>query len=151
VHAGSGTHDAARATTENIGFLLAKASTRWNELLAQAFSDRGYADVRPAYGSVLLPLFEEDGRRMGELTALARQPKQTTTTLVRQMERDGLVRRLRDVDDSRVWRIHLTERALAFKPVAEEVLEDLDCLLAEHLSMRTAEAVKDGLRSVMEL
>ena len=143
--------DIARATTENIGFLLAKTSARWNELLAQAFADRGYPEVRPAYGSVLLPLFEQDGRRMGELTRLARQPKQTTTTLVRQMERDGLVRRTRDPADSRSWRIFLTERAAAFHPVAEEVLADLDARVAEHLTWRTAGVVRESLRCVMNL
>ena len=56
-----------RATRANLGFLLAKASQRWNELLYAHFSERGYGEVRPAYGSLLLPLFEQDGLRMGEL------------------------------------------------------------------------------------
>ena len=60
------------ATTENTGFLLAKATQRWNELLAQRFAREGYGEVRPAYGSVLLPLFEEDGQRIGSLTTRAR-------------------------------------------------------------------------------
>ncbi len=56
-----------RATRANLGFLLAKASQRWNELLYAHFSEHGYGEVRPAYGSILLPLFEEDGLRIGEL------------------------------------------------------------------------------------
>ena len=53
-----------RATRENLGFLLAKASQRWNELLYERFVAAGFPDVRPSYGSILLPLFEEDGLRM---------------------------------------------------------------------------------------
>ena len=56
---------AGRATRENLGFLLAKASQRWNELLHERFVAAGYPEVRPSYGSILLPLFEEDGLRMG--------------------------------------------------------------------------------------
>src|SRR5919202_1778510 len=111
----------AVATTDNLGFLLAKASARWNERLAQAFAARGFGEVRPSYGSLLLPLFEEDGQRMGELARRARLPKQTMTTLVRQLERDGLLYRERDPEDARAWRVRLSARARAFRPVAAEV------------------------------
>src|SRR5687768_4652014 len=59
----------------NLGFELAKASQRWNELLHAEFTARGFGEVRPAYGSVMLPLFEQDGLRMGELAARARLSK----------------------------------------------------------------------------
>jgi hypothetical protein len=49
------------------GFLLAKAAQRWNELLYERFRANGYAEVRPSYGSLLLPLFEENALRMAEL------------------------------------------------------------------------------------
>src|SRR5919202_1035195 len=96
----SGKTAAPAATTDNLGFLLAKASARWNERLARAFATRGFGEVRPSYGSLLLPLFEQDGLRMGELARRARLPKQTMTTLVRQLERDALVTRERDADDA---------------------------------------------------
>jgi hypothetical protein len=58
-----------RATRANLGFRLAKASQRWNELLYDSFVAAGYPEVPPSYGSILIPLFEEDGLRMGELAA----------------------------------------------------------------------------------
>src|SRR2546425_6673823 len=58
-----------RSTRDNLGFLLAKALQRWNELLSTGFRRGGFAEVRPAYGSVLLPLFEEDGLRLSERRA----------------------------------------------------------------------------------
>src|SRR2546427_7136586 len=110
------------ATRGNLGYLLAKASQRWNELLYDRFGARGWADVRPSFGSVLLPLFEEDGLRMGELARRSRLSKQTMTTLVRLVERSGLVRRERDPEDGRAFRISLTERGRRFQPVAAEVV-----------------------------
>ena len=35
---------------DDVGFLLAKATQRWNELLASRFAAAGYADLRPSYG-----------------------------------------------------------------------------------------------------
>ena len=127
----------AHATRTNVGFLLAKASQRWNELLYERFVRAGFAEVRPAYGSLLLPLYEEDGLRVGELARRAGLSKQTLTTMVRLLERDGLVSRRRDPDDARASRIHLTARAKRFRPVAESVLEELEELVAPREELKT--------------
>ena len=83
---------ATAANRNNLGFLLAKASQHWNELLYERFVAYGFPEVRPAYGSILVPLFEEDELRMGELARRALLAKQTMTTMVRLLERDGLVK-----------------------------------------------------------
>jgi DNA-binding MarR family transcriptional regulator len=140
----------ARADTDNLGFLLAKASARWNAALAQSFADRGFPEVRPAYGSILLPLFEEDCVRIGQLGERARLSKQTMTTLIAQMERDGLVRRERDPADARARRVALTERARRFHPVAEDVLADLDARVAEHLTPSATAALGRSLKRLMD-
>jgi MarR family transcriptional regulator, organic hydroperoxide resistance regulator len=142
---------ARRATTSNLGFLLAKASQRWNELLYEHFSERGFAEVRPAYGSILLPLFEEDGLRMGQLAERARLSKQTMTTMVRLLERAQLVVRERDDRDGRAFRIHLTERAREFKPVAEEVLAELEELVRQALTQQESTALERALKGVIAL
>jgi DNA-binding MarR family transcriptional regulator len=140
-----------RVDTGNLGFLLAKASQRWNELLADGFARHGFPEVRPSYGSVLLPLFEEDGLRMGQIAERARLSKQTMTTMVRLCERDGLVIRQRDTEDRRAFRIYLTERAKAFRPVAEEVLRDLDDTVLAALGERRQAALARALKGVMDL
>jgi DNA-binding MarR family transcriptional regulator len=137
--------------TNNLGFLLAKASQHWNELLAEGFAVRGFSEVRPSYGSVLLPLFEDDGLRMGQIAERARLSKQTMTTMVRLCERDGLVYRERDADDARAFRIYLTERAKDFKPVAEAILRKLDATLLATLGERQRNALTKALEGVMDL
>ena len=142
---------ADRVDTGNLGFLLAKASQRWNELLAEGFVARGFAEVRPSYGSVLLPLFEEDGLRMGQIAGRARLSKQTMTTLVRLCERDGLVWRARDPADARAFRIRLTDRAKAFRPVAGEVLRELNTQVLAALGGQQKAALVRALKGVMNL
>jgi DNA-binding MarR family transcriptional regulator len=144
-------NDLERVDTGNLGFVLAKASQHWNELLAKGFAERGFGEVRPSYGSVLLPLFEEDGLRMGQIAARARLSKQTMTTMVRLCERDGLVRRERDADDARAFRIHLTERAKDFGPVAGEILRELEAKVLAALGWRQRTALTKALKGVMDL
>lgn len=140
-----------RATRDNLGFLLAKASQRWNELLQDAFAREGFPEVRASYGSVLLPLFEEDGLRMGEVAGRARLSKQTMTTMVRLAERDGLVERRSDPTDRRATRVHLTAKGLRFRPVVERVLAELDETAREALGERTLFGTARALAKLAEL
>jgi DNA-binding MarR family transcriptional regulator len=140
-----------RATRENLGYRLAKASQRWNELLYDGFRAHGFGEVRPAYGSVLLPLFEENGLRMGEIARRTRLSKQTMTTLVRLTERAGLVRRERDPRDRRAFRISLTERGHSFRPVAETVLAELDWRVRSTIPAADLDTAQRVLKGVMEL
>ena len=140
-----------RVDRSDLGFLLAKSSQRWNELLQERFRAAGFGEIRPSYGSVLLPLYEQDGLRMVELADRARLSKQTMTTLIRLLERDGLVRRTRDPHDGRAFRITLTKRANEFRPVAESVLGDLDRMVREQLTDAEVEGFRNILRKVMQL
>lgn len=138
-------------TRGNLGYLLAKAAQRWNDLLAERFTANGFAEVRPAYGSILVPLFEEDGLRIGELARRARLSKQTMTALVRRMERDGLVERGVDDTDGRATLLFLTERAREFAPVAAQVLDELDAAVRASLSPQDRRALGRSLRVLMDL
>jgi DNA-binding MarR family transcriptional regulator len=138
-------------TRDNLGFLLAKASQRWNELLGDRFRERGYAEVRSSYGSVLVPLFEEDGLRMTELARRARLAKQTMTTMVRLVERDGLVERRSDPDDLRATRVFLTPRSRRFKPVAAEVAAELEEAVRKRLGVGRAGALSKALAELSGL
>src|SRR5918997_789821 len=138
-------------TRDNTGFKLAKASQRWNELLYEEFCSRGFPDVRPSYGSVLLPLFEEDGLRMGELAARARLSKQTMTTLIRLMQTAGLVDRRRDPADARALIVTLADRAREFAPVAAAAVAALEARLAARTTPEEQRCLRSGLRTVMDL
>ena len=144
------TRTAAGATT-NVGFLLAKASQRFNELLVERFAERGFRDIRASYGSVLVPLFERDGQRLGELAAVSRLSKQAMSGLVKLCEQDGLVVRERDGDDGRAFRLSLSARGRRFQVVADDVLHDLDEELVRSLGTRKHDALVEALKGVIDL
>ena len=120
-------------------------------MLQEGFAREGFPEVRASYGSVLLPLFEEDGLRIGEVARRARLSKQTMTTMVRLAERDGLVERRQDQDDRRATRVHLTAKGRRFRPVAERVLAELDELARAALGERGASATARALAKLADL
>ena len=134
---------------DDLGFLLAKATQQWNEQLAGRFAAAGYGEVRPSYGSILLPLYEQNGLRMGELARRARLSKQTMTSLVRRAERDRLVERRTDPEDARASLVFLTPRSRAFEPVAETVLRDLDEDVRARLGPERVDALTEALSALL--
>ena len=136
---------------DDVGFLLAKAMQRWNELLAARFAAAGFTEVRPSYGSVLLPLYEEDGLRMGELAGRARLSKQIMTEMIRRLERDDLVERRPDPTDARASLIFLTARSRRFEPVAAAVLAELERLVSGRLMPSRVAELKAALSELLEL
>jgi DNA-binding MarR family transcriptional regulator len=148
----SSTTAAARTTaTDDVGFLLAKASQRFNELLLERFVEAGFPEVRASFGSVLVPLFGADELRLGEIAQAARLSKQAMTTLVQQCERAGLVERERDPQDGRAFRVRLTPRGRKFQRTAERVLADLDARIAAALGTRKRDALIEALKGVIDL
>ena len=143
--------EAISPASYNLGFLLAKASQRFNERLVEGLAERGFPGVRASFGSVLVPLFEQDGLRLGEIGARARLSKQSMTRLVRDCESAGLVVRRRDAEDGRAFRIELTARGVRLRSVASEVLAEIDDEARAVLGRRRHEALREALKGVMEL
>jgi DNA-binding HxlR family transcriptional regulator len=77
--------------------------------------------------------------------------KQTMTTMVRLLERDGLVERRADPSDGRASLVFLTERARRFRPVAEATLSELDRRVVRALSARGRAELPEALRVLADL
>lgn len=135
----------------DLGYLLARASQRWDALLAERCRAHGFPEVRPSFGSILLPLFEDDGLRIGDLTDRARIAKQSMTTLVRDAVSAGLVTREVDPEDGRSHRIWLTPRAMEFRAVAGLILNEMTDRLIAVVDPESVEIVSRSLAAVKSL
>ncbi len=135
----------------DLGYLLARASQRWDALLAERCRAHGFPEVRPAFGSILLPLFQDDGLRMGDLADRARIAKQSMTTLVRDAASAGLVARKIDPRDGRSYRIWLTPRAEEFRDVANLILDEMNERLLADVDSESAEIVSRSLAAIKDL
>jgi MarR family transcriptional regulator, organic hydroperoxide resistance regulator len=139
------------STPDDLGFLLAKASQRFNELLTERLAKRGFGDVRASFGSVLVPLFAKDDLRLGEVAARSRMSKQAVTGLMRLCEQRDLVSRKRDPGDGRAYRVELTPRGRRLRTVVGEVQSELGDQVVAALGKRNQEALMEGLKGMMDL
>ena len=81
-------------------------------LFARALQSRFAAhDVSAGQWPLLLYLWEKDGLSQKQLSRRVQIEEPTTTRTLDRMERDGLVRRIRDENDRRRINVFLTERA----------------------------------------
>ena len=120
-------------------------------MLSEGFERDGFPQVRPSFGSVLVPLFEEDGLRIGELTRRSRLTKQTMTTMVRAVEAIRFVRQEPDAEDRRATRVLLTAQARRFQPAAERILERIELMAARAEAGADLPAARRWLKSFAEL
>jgi DNA-binding MarR family transcriptional regulator len=81
-----------------------------SQLMARQFQE--YLEphgLTPFHWVVLCCLWEQDGLATSELGDRLRQVGGTLTGVLDRMEERGIVRRQRDLQDRRIWRIWLTE------------------------------------------
>jgi MarR family transcriptional regulator, organic hydroperoxide resistance regulator len=96
----------------------------------------------------LRALWHEDGLNQRELSRRVGTMEPTTMSAILNMERKGLVRRVRNKKDRRKWHVHLTPRGRALKgkliPLAREVVDTA----VQSLSRKEVRSLLEGLAEV---
>ena len=82
-------------------------------------------DVFPGAAPLILHLGDEDGLTMSELGKRCGLESSTMTPLVDELERRKLIGRVRDPEDRRVIRLHLTPAGTDLEPRLRKLLLDL--------------------------
>lgn len=98
-----------------LGDLLEACAGRWRSRVVEACAAAGFPEATATTCAVLAPLFERDGLPISEVARSAGLAKSSMTTIVRGLERQGLVRVEEDGADHRVKRLRLTARARALE------------------------------------
>lgn len=119
---------AVKPTTHEIGYLLNRAARRWNALFMERLRAHGVDDVRPSFGAVMVPLFEQDGLRLGQLARRAGLSKQTVTNIVGRIEAIGYLARRPDPEDGRAIRVYLTAKGRALERAVGIALTEMEAL-----------------------
>lgn len=131
-------------------YLISRVTLVVTSALKKGFTEAGVDHVKPAYLSVLLSLYIEDGLKVVELARRAGLETSTMTGLLDRMERDGLVVRSPDPLDRRAYRINLTEEGRRVKdPVAKTTQKILDKVFAG-ISPEELDQTSGLLRRVLE-
>jgi DNA-binding MarR family transcriptional regulator len=116
--------------------------------LHERLADRGWTDVRPAYGFVLLAL--RDGpASLRDLPDVLGTTKQAVSKLVDAMVAAGFLRRVADPADARAKRVQLSARGQALLRDVEEIWADLESGWAQTLGEARLDDLRAGLETVL--
>lgn len=107
----------AQTVQETTSFLLTQTCKAYRRSIGEALSGLG---LRTGQDQILLALLREDSQRLGELVERLNVAPPTLSRALDRMERDGLLRRSRDTDDARSFRVHLTEEGRALREPVED-------------------------------
>jgi MarR family 2-MHQ and catechol resistance regulon transcriptional repressor len=106
-----------------------------NSLLARLTERNTISDLTYSQFAVLEALYHLGSLTQGEISAKVLKSGSNMTTVIDNLERDGLVRRERDAHDRRLIHVHLTE---AGSNKVEAVLPGHVAALVEELSVLSA-------------
>jgi len=118
--------------TASLLLLARSLRARQGELLAPH-------GLHPGQDALLVEVCRRPGLRQSELSRSLGVEPPTVTRMVRRMERGGLLERHSDPDDSRVVRIHPTQRARLLDALVRRAWTDLDAELIARLGASDAE------------
>lgn len=110
-----------------------------NSVLARLSERNTLDDLTPSQFAVLEALYHLGSLTQGEVSVKVLKSGSNMTTVIDNLERDGLVRRERDKNDRRVIHIHLTE---AGRDKLEAVLPVHIAALVDEFSVLTASEQK---------
>jgi DNA-binding MarR family transcriptional regulator len=111
--------------TGNFGTLLRDPALTINELVSEGLAERGFADFRPAHGTIGQHI-ADGGSRITELAQLAQVSKPTVVYLVNDLERLGYVERVPDPADGRAKLVCLTEHGVRAQQAAREIVAQIE-------------------------
>ena len=109
---------------------------------------RGWDDVRPSFGFVLLAT-RDAPTTVTSLTALLGTTKQATSKLVDNMEAAGYVRRVSGDGDGRQRPVHLTRRGADLLATVEEIYAELESAWADAIGDQAVERLRRDLVKVL--
>ena len=110
-----------------------------NSLLARLVQRETMGDLTYSQFAVLEALYHLGHMTQGEISNKVLKSGSNLTTVIDNLERDGMVRRERDVEDRRVIHVHLTE---AGKAKVEEVFPGHVAALVDEFSVLSANEQK---------
>jgi DNA-binding MarR family transcriptional regulator len=124
--------------------LLAMAFRQIIDQLHETLAERGWSDVRPVYGFVLLAA--RDGpiapRSIIDLLGFT---KQAASQLIDAMESDGYLRRDRDPTDARAQIVSITPKGSALLADVERIYADIEAEWARHIGDRRMASMRSAL------
>jgi DNA-binding MarR family transcriptional regulator len=139
----------ARATSTDLGRVLADASRAINGRLMQRLAEIGHPLIRPSHLAVFAGL-EPGGSQITALAHHAGLSRQALSALVREVEALGYVHTTPDPGDRRAVRVALTETGVRFCLDAIEISAELTREVERRWGTEALDDIRSRLRSLTD-
>lgn len=128
--------------------LVSKIHEKGNRFIVEELKKNGAKGLVPSHGDILVCLYNQDKMTMKDIADKIHRTRPTVTVLVDKLEKLGYLKREVSSEDSRYTYICLTKQGLDFKPIFEQISNDLTDMLYKNLSDSEADILEELLRKV---
>ena len=94
---------------------------------------------------ILNVLFDKDGIHQEEISTILSIDKATTGRAMKKLEKGGYVKRVRDTEDRRAYKVFLTKKGTKMQPVVHRILRQWTDILSSDFSEDEIEVIKQLL------
>ncbi|MEC0183624.1 MarR family transcriptional regulator [Paenibacillus peoriae] len=129
-----------------IGKLISQLQRRNQKILSKKLAPYGIGSG--GQHSFLKLILQRPGITQEQLTNELKFDKATTARSVRHLEESGYIERQTDPNDRRSHLLSPTAKALAFSPVLQGILDELNAGLVRHLSDEEEDLLIDLLQRI---
>ena len=128
--------------------LISKIHEKGNRLIIEELKRNGADGLVPSHGDILVCLYQNDKMTMKEIADKINRTRPTVTVLVDKLEKLGYIKREVSEKDNRYTYIYLTKKGQEFKPVFEQISNDLTDMLYKNLSDKEADILEELLKRI---
>ena len=121
--------------TTDIISLISKVRESANKFIIREMNRHGIKGLVPSHGDIIYSLLKSETLSMKDLAERIGKDKSTVTALVDKLIRLGYAQRTRDVNDSRVLFVTLTDQGKSLKPVFDSISADLFSVVYNDVSL----------------
>ena len=134
-------------TDEHIGILIKKAARLFEQVANKDLEELGVTYAQTIF---LIRLWEKDGMSQIELAKSAGLKQPTVVRLLDRMERDGLLIRVRNENDRRVFNFFLTPKAKKACKKLEEHANTMNHIATKNLAKKDNDKLRQTVSNLIQ-
>lgn len=135
-------------STNHVVALMGRILEKANGILTDELTKRGHPGLVPSHGAILAKLYTEGALPMGVIAEAIDRKKNTVTTLVKKLEKEGYVERTPSTEDSRIALVSLTAKGTAFRKDFQDISNVLLSAVWQDMPQQEKETLMAGLEQL---
>ncbi|MBD3918421.1 MarR family transcriptional regulator [Paenibacillus sp. PR3] len=126
--------------------LISNIREKVNRFIVAEMVKRGVDGIGTSHGDIFYSLFKSTRLTMADIAKRIKKDKSTVTALVEKLVRLGYVTKERDIEDTRVVYVALTDKGQELEPIFEQISQEVLNLFY----MNITETEKESLLQILK-